>query len=703
MQGLCTIAAFYRVGADAGLLRRELALGPRVAGESDIVRAAATLGLKARIIRNIREERLSRIPMPAMLRGRDGTYLILAGLLPDGTLRLVDPVARTDAIMSTGDLWARIDPIAVLVARRPFGAGIDPKMFGFRWFLPSIVRYRKPLVQVLIGSLFIQIFAIASPLMFQTVIDKVLTHRSYATLYVLVGGLVAISLFDVILQYLRTYALSHTTNRIDVELGMRLYRHLLRLPIAYFETRPAGQTVARVRELETIRSFLTSQALFSALDLVFAIVLFAVMFIYSWKLSLIVVFSIPCYVLIAILVRPVLLASIKEKFDRGAESQQFLVETIVGIQTVKASAVEPVVSAQWEEKLAAYVKTAFQAVLIGARGQGAIQYVNKLTNAMILMFGAQTVISGDLSVGELVAFNMIASQVAQPVLRLAQLWQDFQQAHVSVSRLGDILNAPTEPAFRGGSARRAPRGHISLKDVTFRYRAGAAPVLKNVTLDIQPGEVIGIVGASGSGKSTLSKLIQRFYIPEEGHVLLDGQDLSNVDPAWLRAHIGVVLQENILFNRSIHDNIAFVDPAMPRAHVAAMARLSGAAEFIEKMPNGYDTIVEERGANLSGGQRQRIAIARALVANPPILIFDEATSALDYESERLIQANMRQIVQNRTVVIIAHRLAAVRDCTRIVGMADGRIVEVGAHKDLLNRSGGLYARLWALQTERGAA
>jgi subfamily B ATP-binding cassette protein HlyB/CyaB len=355
--------------------------------------------------------------------------------------------------------------------------------------------------------------------------------------------------------------------------------------------------------------------------------------------------------------------------------------------------------AQWEEKLAAYVHTSFAATLLGARGQNAIQYVSKLTTAALLLFGAKAVIDGDLSVGGLVAFNMIAGQVAQPILRLSQIWQDFQQVQISVARLGDILNAPTEPTPSIRAALPAPKGHIEFRNVGFRYRSGAPAILKNVSLDVRPGEVIGVVGPSGSGKSTLTKLIQRFYLPEEGQILLDGADLGHVDPAWLRSQIGVVLQDNLLFNRSIHDNIALANPAMPRAQVINVARLAGADEFVGKLPQGYDTMIEERGANLSGGQRQRIAIARALATNPPILIFDEATSALDYESERVIQRNMRHIVKGRTVFVIAHRLAAVRSCDRIVGIVDGRIVETGTHDELLANPRGLYAHLMNLQNQ----
>ena len=703
LRALCGIAAFYRIAADPQQLQHDLALKGRPSQALDLQRAARLIGLKARPVEKISERRLRTIPVPAIVRVKGGAFQVLGGLKPSGKYRLIDPVTRVDREIEPEDIASEIGGSVLLVGRRLGGEGSDPREFGFKWFVPSIWRYRKPLAHVLLASLFVQIFALVTPLFFQVVVDKVLTHKGYSTLFVLVAGIAIIGLFDVVLQYLRTYALAHTTNRIDVELGQRLFHHLLRLPLGYFETRSAGQTVARVRELETIRAFLTGQGLFSAIDLLFTFVFIAVLFAYSWKLTLIVVAAIPIYMLIGMVVRPPLRELVKEKFNRGAASQQFLVEAIVGVHTVKASAVEPIMQAQWEEKLAAYVRTAFDTTLLSAGGQNAIQYVSKLSTAALLLFGAKAVIDGELSVGSLVAFNMIAGQVTQPVLRLSQLWQDFQQVQISIDRLGDILNTPMERHPGARMALPPPKGMIQFRNVTFRYRPGLPEVLKNISLDIHPGEVIGIVGASGSGKSTLTKLVQRLYIPEEGQVLLDGADLSQLDPAWLRSHIGVVLQENLLFNRTIHDNIAFSNPAMHRAQVIAVAKLAGADEFITRLPQGYDTMIEERGANLSGGQRQRIAIARALATNPPILIFDEATSALDYESERVVQTNMHQIARGRTVIIIAHRLAAVRPCSRIIGIADGRIAEMGSHEELLKRPDGLYARLWALQNDRGAA
>lgn len=703
LQALSGIAAFYRIAADPNHLQRELAIAGRFASSQDLVRAARAVGLKAREIKLVDVKRLTTIPVPAILRMRNGGFQVFGGRNPNGKFRLVDPIARVDRELSLEELVGEITSDGILVGRKVGGEGTDPRTFSIAWFLPSLWRYRRPLAHVFLASLFVQIFALVTPLFFQVVVDKVLTHKGYSTLIVLVVGIAVIGIFDVVLQYLRTYALSHTTNRIDVELGQKLFRHLLHLPLGYFETRAAGQTVARVRELETIRNFLTGQGLFSAIDLLFTIIFIAVLFAYSWLLAIIVVASLPLYALVAFFVRPTLRAMIKEKFNRGAISQQFLVEAVVGIQTVKAGGVEPVMQDQWADRLAAYVKTSFDATMLSAGGQDAIQYVSKLATALILLFGAQQVIEGGLSVGALIAFNMIAAQVVQPVLRLSQLWQDFQQVQISIDRLGDILNYPTEAAPRTSLVLPRPRGAIELKNVTFAYRPGTPDVLKSVSLQVQPGEVLGIVGASGSGKSTLTKLVQRLYSPQEGQVTLDGMDLSQLDPGWLRSQIGVVLQENLLFNRSIHDNIAFANPALPRANVIGIARLAGADEFISRLPQGYDTAIEERGANLSGGQRQRIAIARALATNPSILIFDEATSALDYESERVIQTNMREIVRGRTVIIIAHRLAAIRPCTRIIGMSEGRIVEMGTHAELLARPDGLFARLWALQNEQAAA
>ena len=434
------------------------------------------------------------------------------------------------------------------------------------------------------------------------------------------------------------------------------------------------------------------------IDLFFTMVFVAVMFLYSSFLTWIVLASIPLYVLISAAATPLFQERLQEKFKRGAENQAFLVESVAGVETLKAMAVEPQMQRRWEEQLASYVTASFKVISLGNTASNLVQMISKLVMAATLYYGAQLVIEGSLSVGELVAFNIFAGRVSQPVLRLAQLWQDFHQARISIDRLGDILNTAAEPTYNPTRAALPPiRGEISFDHVSFRYRIDGPQVLHDVNLKIGEGQTVGVVGASGSGKSTLAKLAQRLYIPESGRVLIDGVDLAMIDPSWLRRQMGIVLQENVLFNCTIRENIALADPTIPIERVIVAAKLAGAHEFILTLPEAYDTIVHERGSSLSGGQRQRVAIARALVTNPRILILDEATSALDYESEHVIQQNMQLIAKGRTVMIIAHRLSAVRHADRIITIDQGRVVEDGTHDELL-RKGGRYAALFRSQT-----
>ena len=695
------VALFYRINTDARQLAHELALGGRPADSEDILRGAIMIGLRAERLTDQTIERLESRRGAVIIRLKDDRYVVV-GKGRNGKLPVFYAHSKGVPTLHTADeveqMWTG-ETILFARASKSAAGDSDALKFGFSWFLNSAWQYRKALSQVLLASLFVQLFALITPLFFQVVIDKVLVHNSGATLNIVVFGMIAIGFFDVVLQYLRAFALSHTASRLDVELGRKVFDHLLKLPLSYFETRPTGQTVARVREVEGVRSFLTGQCLTSLIDIVFAVVFVAVLALYSFELTLVILCSIPVYLTVVAVFKPLLRRRIKERFYRNAANTQFLVESIVGIQTLKATAVEPLIRAQWEEKLAAYVRSAFKTITLGIAGQNAIQFINKLTTAMVLFIGAKSVMDGKMTVGELIAFNMIANQLVAPIIRLSQLWQDFQQIQVSVERLGDVLETPQESESDALSHLPPLKGAISFRNVSFRYSPGTSEVLRGVDLDIRAGEVIGIVGPSGSGKSTLTKLIQRLYLPGEGQILVDDTDIALVRPSWLRQQIGVVLQENLLFSRTVHENIALAVPFMTREAVVAIAELAGAHEFICKMPRGYDTRIEERGANLSGGQRQRIAIARALARNPRILIFDEATSALDYESERVIHQNMRHIVRGRTVIIIAHRLAAVRNCQRIIGIDEGKIVEEGTHDQLLQREGGLYRHLWSLQNE----
>jgi ATP-binding cassette, subfamily B, bacterial HlyB/CyaB len=683
---------FLGIGVDPEQVRHRSGGVP--IGVSEMLRYAKQAGLKARIYATT-FARLEKTPLPGIAVLRDGGFLLL-GKVGDGKALVQLPTSPRPQLMTQAELEAVWDGRIVLVTRRAKLTDLA-RRFDITWFLGAIVKYRRLLGEVLAASFFLQLFALATPLIFQVVIDKVLVHRSMSTLDILIVAFLAIAIFETVLGTLRTYIFSHTTNRIDVELGARLFRHLLALPIAYFQARRVGDSVARVRELENIRNFLTGSALTLAIDLFFTFVFLAVMFVYSALLTWIIVASFPFYIAVSAIATPIFRQRLDEKFKRGAENQAFLVESVTGIETLKSSAVEPQMQRRWEEQLAGYVTASFRVTNLGNIASQGVQLISKVATAMTLYFGAKLVIEGSLSVGELVAFNMLSGRVSQPVLRLAQIWQDFHQARLSVARLGDILNTQAEATYNASrSTIPAVAGAIRFDHVTFRYRVDGAEILHDVNFDLPAGQIVGIVGPSGSGKSTVAKLVQRLYVPESGRVLVDGIDLAVVDPAWLRRQIGVVLQENVLFNSSVRANIALADPAMPMEKVIAAATLAGAHEFILELPEGYDTIVGERGSSLSGGQRQRIAIARALVTNPRILIFDEATSSLDYESEQIIQNNMRQIVEGRTALIIAHRLSTVRRANRIITVERGRIVEDGTHDELI-RSGGRYATLCRLQ------
>jgi subfamily B ATP-binding cassette protein HlyB/CyaB len=696
---LLILARFYDLPADGSQLRHQFAQSGRPLSDTELLRAAKHLGLKAGLLKT-QWSKLPGTPLPAIAKRTDGRYAVLAKIEAEKVL-IQDPAEARPLILSREQFESAWTGELLLFTKRA-NLRLQDLKFDFTWFIPAIVKYRKLLGEVLVASFFLQLFALLTPLFTQVVIDKVLVHKGFTTLHVLAIGMITLAVFEAILGGLRTYLFAHTTNRMDAGLGAQLFRHLLALPLSYFEARRVGDTVARVRELEQIRQFLTSNSVTVVLDVIFTIVFLTVMWFYSPMLTLVVMASLPFYALLSVAITPAIRARLHEKFNRGADNQAFLVETVSGMQTVKAMAVEPPLLRKWEEQLSGYVRASFRATsLITVAGQVATG-VQKITTVAVLWVGAYHVIGGELSIGQLIAFNMLSVQVTGPMLRLVNLWQDFQQVGISVQRLGDVLNTQPEPSYNPNRTT-LPHvaGQIVFDDVTFRYRPDGPEVLRKVSFSVAPGQVIGLVGRSGSGKSTIAKLIQRLYVPERGRILVDGVDLAQVDPAWLRRQVGVVLQENFLFNRSVRDNIALTDPGLAMERVIQAAKQAGAHEFILELPEGYDTLVGEHGCSLSGGQRQRVAIARALVADPRILIFDEATSSLDYESEAVIQQNMAQICKGRTVFIVAHRLSTVRPAHRIYVVERGEIVEQGSHEELL-RMKGFYTRLYQYQ-DGGAA
>jgi subfamily B ATP-binding cassette protein HlyB/CyaB len=694
---LVMLARFHQVAASAEQLAHEFASGVTFQ-TPELLLAAKKLGLKAKVTK-VSLDRLDRTPLPAIAQDQSGNFFIVARL-EQGKVLTHDPKAQRPEIITMEVLAERWTGQLLLVGSANTVSG-ETSRFDFTWFIPAVVKYRKLLGEVLLVSFVLQIFSLITPLFFQVVMDKVLVHHGLTTLDVIAVGLAGLMLFESGLSGLRSYVFAHTASRIDVELGSKLFRHLITLPLSYFQARRVGDSVARVRELEHIRSFITGNAITLLLDVLFSGVFIAVMFYYSGWLTLIVLISLPLYILVSVLITPVLRARLNDSFARGAENQAFLVETVNGIDTLKSMAVEPQAVRKWDKQLAGYVAAGFKTQTLSTIANEIVSLIGKLVTVATLWVGARLVIDGQLTVGQLVAFNMLAGRVAQPIMRLAQLWTNFQQTGVSVQRLGDILNTRTELSQATRSALPPIKGKIEFDQVHFRYRPDGSEILRGVSLSIEAGEVIGVVGRSGSGKSTLTRLLQRLYVPERGRVLIDGMDLALADVSSLRRQIGVVLQDNMLFNRSIRENIALSDAGAPLDAVIAVAKLAGAHDFILELPEGYDTMVGEHGASLSGGQRQRIAIARALMGNPRILIFDEATSALDYESERIVQQNMQSICKGRSVIIIAHRLSAVRDANRIVVVDRGQIVEQGTHAELLTHQAGHYSRLHRLQQGGG--
>jgi subfamily B ATP-binding cassette protein HlyB/CyaB len=689
---LMFMARYHRLPADPMVLAHRHCRPGRPMDEKALILAARDIGLRARI-RMAAATELSAIPLPAVGVDRSNAFFVIAKVDEDRVL-IQRPDHSSPELVGSQTLAQEWTGNLILFAAE--SSSRATAKFDFTWFIPVMIKYRRMLGEVLLASLFLQLIGLVTPLLFQVVMDKVLVHRGVATLNVIAVAWLICTVFETLLSGLRTYLFSHTTSRIDVELGASLFRHLIALPLAYFQARRVGDSVARMREIENIRAFLTGNAITALLDCVFSVIFIAVMLVYSGWLTLVVLASIPVYVMLSAVFTPLLRVRVAERFTRGANSQAFLVESITSIHTLKSMAVEPLMTREWDAQLAGYVRSGFSTAVLGSLARESVGLVGKIVTVATIWIGARLVMDGALTVGQLVAFNMLAGRVSQPILRMAQLWTDFQQTGVSMERMGDILNQPSEQTVGRGALQEIV-GHVELDNVGFRYRVDGPEILKNVSLQITPGEVVGIVGPSGSGKSTLTRLIQRLYVPAQGRVLVDGVDLVQVDPASLRRQIGVVLQENVLFNRTVRENIALADPGASLQQVINAATLAGAHEFIQELTEGYDTLVEEQGTSLSGGQRQRIAIARALLTDPRIVIFDEATSALDSESEQVIQANMDAICRGRTVIIIAHRLSSVRHAGRILVMERGVLVEEGSHDGLMADASSRYAQLYRWQ------
>ena len=560
--------------------------------------------------------------------------------------------------------------------------------FGLSWFLPSIKKYKRTLIEVFLASFFVQLFALANPLMIQVIIDKVISQNSVDTLGYLVAFLLVINVFEAALTTLRTYLFVDTTNRIDLTLGSEIIDHMLRLPLRYFERRPVGEISTRIGELEKIRQFLTGTALTVVLDAVFSVVYIFVMVLYSPLLTAVSLAIIPVFVVLTLIFSPTIRRQLRVKAERNAETQSYLVEVLTGIQTVKAQNIELRSRWQWQERYARYVSTGFKTVITSTIASTSSAFLNKLSRILIIGLGAYLVLDGQLTLGQLIAFRIISGYVTSPIMRLAQLWQNFQETALSLERLADIVDHPEEAEEdRSNIPMPAIEGKVKYENVAFRFKKTGPLQLNGVSLEVEPGTFTAVVGQSGAGKSTLTKLLSRLYEPEGGRILIDGYDIHRVELYSLRRQIGVVPQDTLLFEGSVMENIALTNPDATTEEIIAAAQIAAAHEFIMSLPNGYNTKVGERGSALSGGQRQRIAIARTILQQPAMLIMDEATSALDYSTEQEVSRNLKEALRDRTVFFITHRLGTIKNADVIMMMDKGSIVEQGTHEELMAMKG----------------
>ena len=648
---------------------------------------AELMGLSVQLV-NVPAVAVNRLPTPALLSWQDNFAILyessereLVIAVPESGIKRIKPSRFIED-------WGDEGQALLLKVTK----STPQERFGLNWFIPSIIRHRRVLTEVLIASFFVQLFGLANPLMIQLIIDKVIVQNSIDTLHVLGFLLLVLAGFEALLTSLRTYLFVDTTNRIDMALGSEIIDHLLRLPLRYFERRPVGELATRIGELENIRQFLTGTALTVVLDAVFSVVYIVVMFIYSWLLTLVTLAVIPLFVALTVFFSPIMRRQLRTKAERQAETQSYLVEVLSGISTVKAQNIELRARWKWQERYGRYVSDGFKNVLTSTAASSASNFLNKLSALLVLWVGAYLVLEGQLSLGQLIAFRIISGYVTGPLLRLAQIWQNFQQTALSLERLSDIVDSPQEAdeTDRYNITLPPVQGTVKYEDVSFRFGTTGPLQLNNINIEIPAGTFVGIVGQSGSGKSTLTKLLPRLYDPLSGRIIVDGYDINKVELYSLRRQIGIVPQETLLFDGTVQENIALTNPDVSSEEIIEAARVAVAHDFIMELPSGYNTRVGERGSALSGGQRQRIAIARTILQGPQLLILDEATSALDYNTERQVCLNLAQVYKGRTVFFITHRLTTIRNADLILMMDQGAVVEQGTHEQLMAQKGRYY-------------
>lgn len=699
---IAAIANFHGLDVPESQVAHLAGMQPAAASPRQLARLAEKVGLTAKPCK-LSWERLGRLgPVwPAILVLSNGESLILSGLKDtDGKPEIV---VRDPRVPQAGfQFWGRAQTLQkwdgdLVLLKRDYKLADANQPFSLRWFVPKFLQERRALVDVVAASLVMQLLSLATPLFLQIVIDRVVTYRSEATLIVLVVGVTAAIGFEGILTFVRSYLLLHMTSKVDLRLTSQIFGKLLSLPMDFFERNLAGVLIKHVQQDQQIREFLSGRLLLSLLDASALLVFIPILCLYSIILTIVVMI---CALLLAGIIAGLAIPfrrRLNMLYRAEADRQAALVEAIHGINTVKSLGLEPKQAQVWDRRAADVIERRIQVGVIGASARAVSGSIQKVMLVAVITVGVSLILGGELTVGALVAFQIIAARVTNPLVQIAGLINEFQETALSVEMLGNVMNATSEPGI--GRGLRAPiRGGVNFEEVSFSYPNTTMPALDRVSFSIEPGQVVGVVGRSGSGKSTLLRLIQGLYPVQQGFVRIDGHDMRELDKIRLRSQIGVVLQDSFLFRGTVRDNIASGLPGASFEDIVWSAQQAGAVEFIERLADGYDTILEEGGVNLSGGQKQRIAIARALLRRPRIMIFDEATSALDPESEVIIQDNLSRIVAGRTAIIVSHRLSSIRDCHKILVLEKGRVIGFDAHDALIN-SCEQYRRLWEKQTK----
>lgn len=659
--------------------------------EDDLRKVSSSIKLKFKS-KCVDYEFIENLKQPFIAQNHDGTYILVGKTDKEKILRYCPQLKQNGIIVKEEFLLNWNNRVLLITDKSILGKNVE---FSLSWFLSVFKTYKKEFIDVLMGNFTVVVFSLFLPLITQTIIDKVLVHNSMSTLNVLTV-IFALSIFlEFVIKLAKDYILLFTTTKIDLILGKKLFHHLFHLPISYFENRSVGVISNRIKELENVREFLTGTPLSSFFDLFFIGLYLVCLWIFSPILTIIILVFIPILLMFSYLVIPKYKKLIEERSRNLAEMEAFMIEGLSGVQAIKAFSLEPNMKNKWTNYQAKTMATNFQTNYVGIIYGISLEKMQKFLDLLLLIMGAYLVINKRMTVGQLIAFRMISSNLTNPLIKLIEFIRDFEQIKISILNLGEILNTPMEVRKQEEQIR-VDCGNIVFNNVSFRYSLEGNYIIKNLNFSIGDGEIVAFVGRSGSGKSTITKLIQKMYICEEGEVLVNNRDIKNLNATTLRNNIGVVMQENFLFNGTIRDNIALKSPGADIRQIIHVAQLAGAHDFILDLEEGYDTIVGENGIGLSGGQKQRIAIARALLTNPKILIFDEATSALDYESERIIMNNLKKICRGRTVIMIAHRLSTIIDANRIYVVEEGNIIESGNHMNLINKNG-FYKHLHDLQ------